>query len=132
MSLENVIIVTGKTRLEQLIDRFNTYDQAKFYIEHAGSDFSEYEKEHDTFKSSLDSILRIGASRGRMKMIDRGFLPNFIFTERDVIVAVGQDGLVANAAKYSKGQPLLGVNPDPQRNDGILLPLSVSSFEKTL
>src|ERR1700754_118754 len=99
MGFENVIVVTGKTRLEQLIDRFNTFDQAKFYIEHAGSDFNEYQQEHDTFKRSLDSILRIGASRARMKMIDRGFLPNFIFTERDIIVAVGQDGLVANTAK---------------------------------
>ncbi|HZY81172.1 MAG TPA: sugar kinase [Cyclobacteriaceae bacterium] len=132
MSFENIIVVTGKTRLEQLVERFNTYDQAKFYIEHSGSDFSEYEQEHETFKRSLDSILRIGSSRARMKTIDRSFLPNFIFTERDIVVAIGQDGLVANTAKYSKGQPLLGVNPDPQRNDGILLPLSVNSFEKTL
>jgi len=132
MNFENVIIVTGKTRLEQLIERFNTREQAKFYIEHAGGNFSEYQDEHDTFKRSLDSVVRTSANHARMKTIDRGFLPNFIFSERDIVVTVGQDGMVANAAKYSKGQPLMGINPDPKRNDGILLPFSVETFERTL
>lgn len=132
MNFENVIIVTGKTRLEQLIERFNTREQARFYIEHAGGNFSEYQEEHDTFKRSLDTVIQVSAEHARMKMIDRSFLPNFIFSERDVIVTVGQDGLVANAAKYSKGQPLMGVNPDPKRNDGILLPFLVQVFERKL
>lgn len=132
MKLENVIVVTGKTRLEQLIERFNTREQARFYIEHAGGDFKEYQEEHNTFKRALDSVLHTSANHARMKMIDRSFIPNFLFSESDIIVAVGQDGLIANTAKYSKGQPLFGVNPDPQRNDGILLPLSVDSFERTL
>jgi hypothetical protein len=37
---------------------------------------------------------------------------------------VGQDGLVANAAKYLDGQPVLGVNPEPEVNAGILVPLA--------
>jgi len=37
-------------------------------------------------------------------------------------LAVGQDGLVANVAKYTLERPLLGVNPDPERFDGVLLP----------
>jgi hypothetical protein len=38
-------------------------------------------------------------------------------------VAVGQDGLVANVAKYLNGQPVLGVNPDRELYDGVLVPL---------
>ena len=34
----------------------------------------------------------------------------------------GQDGLVANMAKYAGAQPIVGVNPDPERFDGVLLP----------
>jgi hypothetical protein len=37
------------------------------------------------------------------------------------VVAVGQDGLVANVAKYLDGQPVIGVNPDPSRNPGVLV-----------
>ena len=43
------------------------------------------------------------------------------FGPEDVIIAVGQDGLVANVAKYLDGQPVVGVNPDPQRNPGVLV-----------
>jgi hypothetical protein len=37
-------------------------------------------------------------------------------------VVVGQDGLVANVAKYLDGQPVIGINPDPERNPGVLVP----------
>ncbi len=132
MKFENVIIVIGKTRLEQLIDRFNTKAQAKFYIEHSGGDFEEYESEHETFRKSLDFVLKTSSKHAKMKLIERKFLPNFIFSERDVVVALGQDGLVANAAKYVGGLPLIGVNPDLKRNDGILLPFSRETYEPGL
>src|SRR5207244_5347037 len=35
---------------------------------------------------------------------------------------VGQDGLVVNTAKYLDGEPIVAVNPDPARFDGVLLP----------
>lgn len=132
MNFENVIVVTGKTRLDLLIERFNTKAQARFYIEHSGGNFHEYEEEHAVFRQSLDEVLKIAGSHTRMKSIERRFLPNFIFSEQDIVVAVGQDGLVANVAKYINGQPLIGVNPDPLRNDGVLLPFTKSSFESGL
>jgi len=128
MRFEKVIIVIGKTRLEQLIERFNTKEQARFYIEHSGGDFSEFEIEHDEFQKSLKLVTLTASKQAKMKMIERKFLPNFIFSERDVVVALGQDGLVANTAKYIKGLPLIGVNPDPLRNNGVLLPFSKDSF----
>jgi hypothetical protein len=54
--------------------------------------------------------------------LDRRDLPAFVFEPEDLVVAVGQDGLVANAAKYLRGQQVLGVNPDPEVNDGVLVP----------
>lgn len=33
MSIEYAIVIKNKTRLENLIERFNTRSQAKFYIE---------------------------------------------------------------------------------------------------
>lgn len=129
MGFENAIVVTSKTRLEQLIERFNTKSQARFYIEHAGGDFEEYELEHEAFQRSLDTVLKSVSRHSKMKLIDRKFLSNFIFSDRDIVVALGQDGLVANTAKYINGLPLIGVNPDPERNDGILLPFTKATFE---
>jgi hypothetical protein len=59
-----------------------------------------------------------------MQFIERGFLPNFVFTPQDLIVTVGRDGLVVNTAKYLHGQPIVAVNPDPERIDGILVPFT--------
>ena len=127
--VDRIVVVTRRTRLDDLIARFNTRGQARFYIEHsaqgAGS-FAEYEQEHDTYERALELVLRatdVGLPR---HVIDRGLVPTYTFGERDVVVAVGQDGLVANVAKYALERPLVGVNPDPARFDGVLLPFLAS------
>ena len=122
MAYEKLVIVTRRTRLEELIDRFNTRGQAKFYIEHAGGDFGDYEREHDTYHTAFDRIrrdLEFGIPR---QILDRALVPTYTFTAQDLVVTLGQDGLVANVAKYAGAQPIVGVNPDPERFDGVLLP----------
>lgn len=122
LSENKFVLVTRKTRLEDLIIRFNTISQAKFYVEHLGADFSDYILENDNYKKSVrhthDQLQRFG----RVQVVDRAFLPNFIFGRDDIVIAVGQDGLVANILKYLDQQPLVGINPDPDRWDGVLLP----------
>jgi hypothetical protein len=49
-------------------------------------------------------------------------LSTYLFSSIDLIIVLGQDGLVANTAKYVCGQPIVAVNPDPEKYDGILLP----------
>nr|WP_321408099.1 hypothetical protein [uncultured Carboxylicivirga sp.] len=132
MITDNAIVVKNKTRLEQLIERFNTKAQARFYIEHSGGDFNAYQQEHDCFYQSMDKIQTSISHHLKFKVIDRSFLPNFLFSENDCIVIVGQDGLVANTAKYAKGLPMIPINPDPTRNDGILLPYNTDNFESGL
>lgn len=132
MAIENAIIIINKTRLELLIERFNTKAQAKFYIEHSGGDFADYELEHSNFKRSLDNIQTKISNRLKNKVVDRKFLPNFLFSQNDIAVVVGQDGLVANTAKYVNGLPILAINPDKARFDGILLPFDSDNFEKGL
>jgi NAD kinase len=128
MSIEYAIIVKNKTRLETLIERFNTKAQAKFYIERSGGDFTDYEKENEVFHSSLSLVQRNLSTVLKNKIVERSFLPSFIFTDKQVVVTVGQDGLVANAAKYVKGIPIVAVNPDTDRFDGVLLPFTANNF----
>jgi hypothetical protein len=69
---------------------------------------------------------------GRYQIVDRAYLPNFVFAPDDIVVALGQDGLVANTMKYLSGQPLIGVNPEPSRWDGILLAFEPKDLESVL
>jgi NAD kinase len=125
---DKLVLVTLKTRLEELVERFNTREQARFYIEHMGLSFADYQREHDVYHEAVHEVRRaVEGLLPKMQVIERGFLPNFIFTPQDVIVTVGRDGLVVNAAKYLDGQPIIAVNPDPARIDGILLPYDVAT-----
>src|SRR5262249_15847252 len=120
---EKLVVVTLKTRLEELVERFNTREQARFYIEPMGLDFAAYEQEHDAYQAALRLLRRqLDGLLSKTQQIERGFLPNFLFTPQDLVVTVGRDGLVVNTAKYLDGQPVVAVNPDPGRIDGILLP----------
>ena len=67
-----------------------------------------------------------------VQAIDRSFLPSFLFGPDDIVVALGQDGLVANTMKYLSGQHLIGVNPDPRRYDGVLLPFTADDMRSIL
>ena len=128
MKFEYAIIVKSKTRLETLIERFNTKAQAKFYIERMGGNFEEYEIEDDIFKNSLNSLQTQLSKVIKNKIIDRQFVSSYIFSEKNLIIVIGQDGLVANTAKYSNNLPIVAVNPDTERYDGILLPFNTSNF----
>jgi hypothetical protein len=132
---DRIVVVTRRTRLDELVARFNTRGQARFYIEHAAGgmgDFAEYEREHDAYAHALDVVHQatdVGLPR---HVIDRDLVPTYTFGEHDVVLAVGQDGLVANVAKYTLARPLIGVNPDPSRFDGVLLPFDIAGCAKAV
>jgi NAD kinase len=117
-----VVLITRKTRLEDLIAKYLTPAQARFYVEHLGADFSDYQREHDVYLDARHRTVQALEQWGRYQIIERSFLPNFIFGPSDIVVALGQDGVVANTMKYLDDHPLIGLNPDAQRYDGILLP----------
>lgn len=123
-----LILVTRRSRLEELVRRFNTLEQARFYIEHLGADFSEYQLEHRQYALAVQESEAVLARLGRVQRLDRDLVPNFVFGPRDVVVALGQDGLVANVLKYLEQQVLVGVNPDPARCEGVLLPFAVADL----
>lgn len=122
---DKLVLVTRKTRLQGLVERFNTHAQAKFYLEHAGLDFADYAAEDDTYRRSIDTLDRALDLGLPVQRLDRSLLATYRFGPSDLVIAAGQDGLVANTAKYIGAQPLIGVNPDPARFDGTLLPFSV-------
>lgn len=127
-----VVLVTRRTQLEELVARYHTLAQARFYIEHLDADFTDYVREHEVYLEARRTTMVALETRGRHQVIERSFLPNFVFGDGDIVVALGQDGLVANTMKYLNGQPLVGVNPEPARFDGVLLPFQPMDLGRVL
>jgi len=125
-----IVLVIRETRLANLKARFATSRAAKFYVSRLGGDFGDYENEDATYRAAIGSTQQMLAEIGRVQVVDRKLLPNFIFGPEDIVVALGQDGLVANTLKYLADHPLIGVNPDPARWDGKLLPFGVNDLAK--
>lgn len=129
---DKIIVITRRTALEELIERFNTRDQARFYIEHSGESFDDYQSAHNTYHNALSQLKEAIPPGARSQFVDRAFLPNFSFGAEDLVVTLGPDGLVVNTAKYLGEQPLLAFNPDRARIDGVLLPFDISQARVAL
>jgi NAD kinase len=127
-----IVLIVRRTRLDELVARFNTRDQARFYIEHLGGDFADYEEEDRVYKAAVREAEQVLERLGRLQRVDRTFVPNFVFGPGDLVLALGQDGLVANVLKYLDRQLLLGVNPDPDRWEGVLLPFAVGDLRSAV
>ncbi|WP_411342781.1 sugar kinase [Paenibacillus sp. WLX1005] len=132
MTENKIVLVKRRTRLQELIVRYNTVQQAQFYIERLGADFGDYVQEDHHYQLALEQATVQLQQLGRVQLLDREHVPSFIFGPDDVVVVLGQDGLVANTMKYATELPLIGVNPDPQRWDGVLLPFRVQELQPLL
>ncbi|HNQ87296.1 MAG TPA: sugar kinase [Verrucomicrobiota bacterium] len=126
------VLVTRPTRLAELMVRHTTVGQARFHLERLGADFSDFEAEDRTYQSALARVRALLARQGRLQVLERRFLAHYLFQPEDRVVVLGPDGLVANTLKYVAGQPIVGVNPDPTRWDGRLLPFRVDDLERLL
>lgn len=127
-----IVLVMQKSRMQELMHKYNTKAQAQFHIEHMGADFSDYVVEDENYQKSLAIVKQIADKYAKVTVVDREFVPNMLFGKDDVVIAVGRDGLVCNTMKYLNGQKLIGVNPDPARWDGVLLPFEAGDMENTI
>ena len=127
-----IVLIIQKTRLENLVRRYNTVSQAQFYIEHNGDDFSDYLAEDTAYRYAVAATRTYLESYGRLHVLDRDYLPTYLFGKDDLIVVIGRDGLVANALKYVGQRKVIGVNPDPARWDGTLLPFTVEDIPRII
>lgn len=126
------VFVTRETDYELLIAHHATRGQARFFLETRGQRLEDVEARHDRFHAVLGTARASVPADWRQTLVSRADLNRFLFAPDDVIVAVGQDGLVANVAKYLNGQPVLGVNPAPDLYDGVLMRIGTSRLARLL
>ena len=132
MEVNKIVVVKRHTLLEELLVRYTTTSQAKFYLEASGHSYETYESAHNKYKDGLEKTIDKIPSNMRIQIIDKTDLATFQFGNKDVIIVVGDDGLLVNVAKYIGRQPVISVNPDEERFDGILASCNVKYFPQTL
>ncbi len=117
-----VVIVHRRSEYSELLDRHATYGQAEFFLRSRGRSIDDVIARHEAIESAIQLVSTSLPDDVRQARIERSDLDRYLFAPEDVIVVVGQDGLVANVAKYLNGQPVVGVDPEPGRNAGVLVP----------
>ncbi|MFJ8198679.1 hypothetical protein [Streptomyces sp. NPDC096152] len=115
------VIVHRTTEYEELVAHHGTHGQAAFFLSSRGRSVEEVAARHRRTHRALAEVAAGIPLTWRQTRVERADLDRFLFAPQDVVVVVGQDGLVANAAKYLAGQPVLGVDTDPGRNPGVLV-----------
>ncbi|WP_369249761.1 hypothetical protein [Streptomyces sp. R41] len=116
-----VVLVHRTTEYEELVARHGTHGQAAFFLSSRGRDIEEVAERHRRAREALAEVVSAVPLTWRQARVERADLDRFLFAPEDVVVVVGQDGLVANVAKYLTGQPVVGIDTDPGRNPGVLV-----------
>ena len=126
-----VVLVHRRTPYADALARHGTRGQADFFLRTRGrgdgdlaglSGLAGLEAADERQREVLARIAAAVPLDWRSGTVERGDLPRFLFAPEDVVVVAGQDGLVANVAKHLRGQVVLGVDADPGRNAGVLVP----------
>jgi NAD kinase len=115
------VLVQRPTEWRELLARHGTREQVRFFLRTREIDPEQVEHRHHTFLGHRHHVLAAIPGDWRRASVSREDLERFLFEPDDIVVVLGQDGLVANVAKYLDGQPLIGLDPDPERNAGVLV-----------
>jgi hypothetical protein len=126
------VLVHRHTELDELLLRHGTRGQAAFFLKARSQVIEEVEERHKAVEAAIREVSAAIPADWRRGTVERADLPRFGFEAEDVVIVVGQDGLVANLAKYLDGQLVIGINPDPDRNPGVLVPHPPSAAAKLL
>jgi hypothetical protein len=115
------VLVHRTTEYEELVAHHGTHGQAAFFLSSRGRDIAEVAERHERTRRALAEVTSAIPLTWRQARVERADLDRFLFAPEDVVIVVGQDGLVANVAKYLSGQRVLGIDTDPGRNPGVLV-----------
>jgi hypothetical protein len=116
-----VVLVHRRTEYDELLARHGSPGQAAFFLSTRGRDIDEVRSRHDVHAEAMRQVSALIPVSWRRGDVERADLPQFLFSPEDIVVIVGQDGLVPNVAKYLSGQPVIGIDPEPGVNAGVLV-----------
>lgn len=127
-----VVLVSRETEYAALLANHGTRGQAEFFLSTRGQKIEGLEVRDALQSRALTAARNAIPEDWSFVQVMREDLSRFLFSDNDIIVPVGQDGLVANLAKYLDGQLVVGVTPDPVSSEGVLARHSVDALPTLL
>jgi NAD kinase len=106
------ILVHRRSEYDELVARHGTARQVEFFLAQRGRSLEDVRRRDERQDEALRQVAAALPASWRRGEVERADLSRFAFAPEDVVLVVGQDGLVANVAKYLDGQPVIGLNPD--------------------
>ncbi|MFD2840444.1 hypothetical protein ACFSYH_07635 [Populibacterium corticicola] len=111
MSAPRLVLVHRRTQLEELLAEHSTIAAVEFFLSTRGQDVVPLVAADEAQQRALAEAANAVPLEWRQAVVERSQLSRFLFEPDDVVVVVGQDGLVANVAKYLGSQVVLGISP---------------------
>lgn len=127
-----VVLISRQTEYASLLAAHATRGQAAFFLQSRGQNIEEIEARDRIEVEAIAAAKSSIPAEWSFAQVLRDDLNRFLFFPNDIVVAIGQDGLVANLAKYLDGQPVIGVSSDPTRTEGVLTPNRVQELGRLL
>ena len=121
-----VVLVSRPSEYSSLLRAHATRGQAEFFLHSRGQSLDQIEARAQLQDKAIQAAKDSIPAEWSFAHVMRDDLNRFLFSPDDIVVAIGQDGLVANLAKYLDGQPVIGISPDPARTEGVLTPYDAS------
>lgn len=116
------VVVERPTEYQELLLRHGTREQVRFFLDQRGESLEAVVARHELQRRHHAEVMGAVPVDWRRASVQRADLDRFLFEPDDIVVVLGQDGLVANVAKYLDAeQPVIGLNPDPERYPGVLV-----------
>jgi len=115
------VVVYRPSERDELLLRHGSLQQARFVLASRGQNVDAVLERHEVLQAALHAVSAAVPDAWRRARIARHELDRFLFEPEDVVLAVGQDGLCANVAKYLRGQPVIGINPSKALYPGVLV-----------
>lgn len=117
-----VVIVTRQDEITSLRNTYGTVSNASYALSTRGGSIAEATTRSEMYTTAVGRVTVAIPEDWRQARVMRDQLDRFLFEPDDIIAVVGQDGLVANVAKYLHNkQVVIGFNDNKTKNPGVLV-----------
>jgi len=132
MSVEKIVIVKKPTQLEELLKTHATSSQVEFYLSENGMSYEDVQREHKSYQDSLQRVKSKIPQGVSYQVVDKYELPRFEAKRGDLLIPIGDPGLVINCAKSSNSQPVYALNSNPEIYEDVFVTSPIQNFSKGL
>lgn len=108
---QRVVLLHRMSLYDALLARHATHGQVVFFLKQRGLSVDALYQDHLAQQACMREVNQQIPGTWRYANVERSQLDRFDFLPEDLVVVIGQDGLVPNVSKYLTGQQVIGFDP---------------------